>query len=139
MECLVKKDSAKFYNLFCKENIVWIGVMKQKSFTHALKNDSNAVDHFSDSYKVFYRNFYKNEIEEKFNNVQISEDGYIASVIFDYSFWFKNKKINWGKESWGLIKTNGHWKITSVLFSIEYEAINSEPKRKLLIKKLNNN
>jgi hypothetical protein len=130
MECLVKKDSLKFYNLFHKDPIVWVGVTQQKSFANEQKKDSNAVDHFSDSYKAFYRNFYKNEIEEKFYNVQISEDGYIGSVIFDYSFLFKNKKLNWGKESWGLIKINNHWKITSVIFSIEYEAINPEPKKK---------
>lgn len=130
MECLVKKDSVKFFYLFHKDPVTWVGVTQQMSFADELKKDSNAKDNFSDSYKEFYRNFYKSEIEEKFYNVQIVEDGYIASVIFDYSFWYKNKKLNWGKESWGLIKTNGQWKITSVIFSIEYEAINPKPKKK---------
>ncbi len=130
MKCLVTKDSVKFYNLFYNEPVTWVGVTQQKSYANELKKDNKSTDHFSDTYKEFYRNFYKSEIEEKFYNVQISEDGYIASVIFDYSFWFKNKKLNWGKESWGLIKTNGQWKITSVIFSIEYEAIRAEPKTK---------
>ena len=137
MDCLVKKDSIKFYNLFHKEPVVWVGVTQQKSFKEELKKDSTAKDNFSDSYKEFYRNFYKNEIEEKFYNVQIAEDGYIANVIFDYSFWFKGKKLNWGKENWGLIKTEGHWKITSVIFSIEYEAINPEPQNKYYKKQRN--
>jgi hypothetical protein len=131
MECLLKKDSVKFYTLFHKDPVVWVGVTQEKSLLEELKKDSTTKDNFSDSYKKFYRSFFKNEIEEKFYNVQIVEDGYIASVIFDYSFWYKKKKLNWGKESWGLIKTNGEWKITSVIFSIEYEAINPEPKNKI--------
>jgi hypothetical protein len=131
MECLVKKDSTKFYALFHKDPVVWTGVTQKKSYLAELKKNSTAIDIFSDSYKQFYRSFFKNEIEEKFYNIHIIEDGYIASVIFDYSFWFKKKKINWGKESWGLIKTNGQWKITNVIFSMEYEEINPEPMKKI--------
>ena len=103
MECLIKKDSVKFYNLFHTENISWIGVTHEKSYADEIKKDSYAKNNFSATYKQFYRNFFKSEIEEKFYNVQIIEDGYIASVTFDYNFWYKNKKLNWGKESWGLI------------------------------------
>lgn len=130
MECLVKKDTIKFYNLFHSDSVTWVGVTQQKSYADELKKDSSAKDNFSATYKEFYRSFYKNEIEEKFYNVQIVEDGYIATVAFDYSFWYKKKKLNWGKESWGLIKTNGEWKITSVIFSTEDETINPEPESK---------
>ena len=128
MECLVKKDSTKFYSLFHAEPIVWVGVTHQKTYEDELKNDSKAKDNFTANYKSFYRCFYTKEIEEKFYNVQILDNGYIASVIFDYSFWEKGKKMNWGKESWAMIKTNGQWKITSVVFSTEDEKINPEPK-----------
>ncbi len=131
MECLVKKDSIQFYNLFHKDPVLWVGITQKKSHLEELKKDNTVKDNFSDSYKQFYRSIFKNEVEEKFYNVQIVEDGYIASVIFDYSFWNKKKKQNWGKESWGLIKTNGEWKITSVIFSLEYEAVNPEPKKKI--------
>ena len=53
----------------------------------------------------------------------------MGSVTFDYSFWENNEKINWGKESWGLIKINGHWKIIGVIFSLEFENIIQEPKK----------
>jgi hypothetical protein len=128
MECLVKKDSLRFYNLFHTDPVVWVGVTQQKTFADELKKDSKAKDNFRANYKSFYRHFYTKEIEEKFYNVQIHEDGYIASVVFDYSFWEKGKKTNWGKESWAMIKTNGQWKITSVLFSTEDETIRPEPK-----------
>lgn len=130
MECLVKKDSVKFYNLFHKDPVVWIGVIQEKSHLTELKKDSTKKDYFSADYKQFYKSISNlGTNEEKFYNINIIEDGYIASVNFDYSFWFKNKKLNWGKEIWGLIKTNGQWKITSVLFSLEYETINPEPKK----------
>lgn len=130
MECLTQKDSIKFYNLFHSDPVVWVGVTKQKTFAEELKNDSLAKDNFRANYKSFYRHFFSKNIEEKFSNIQIQDDGYIASVIFDYSFWSNGKKENWGKESWAMIKTNGKWKITSVIFSTEEEAINPESKIK---------
>lgn len=130
MDCLVMKDSAKFYSLFHTDPVVWVGVTHQKTHAAELKKDSTVQDNFRANYKSFYRYFYDKSVEEKFYNIQILENGYIASVMFDYSFWGNGKKENWGKESWGLIKTNGQWKITSVIFSSEDEAINPEPQTK---------
>lgn len=131
MQCLVEKDSIKFYNLFHKDPVVWVGVTQEKSHKAELKKDSTEKDYFWATYKQFYHRISNvGANEEKFYNVNIIEDGYIASVIFDYSFWKNKKKQNWGKESWGLIKTNHQWKITSVIFSLEYEEINPEPKKK---------
>jgi hypothetical protein len=129
MECLVKKDSLKFNSLFHKEPVAWVGVMQQKSFENQLKRDSKSEDNFSSTYKKFYQSFYNKDVEENFFNVIISTDGYIASVIFDYNFFYKKTKLNWGKEIWAMIKTNGEWKIASVLFSIEYDKITPEPQR----------
>ena len=130
MECLVEKDSVKFYDLFHSEPVVWVGVTQKKTYAEELKQNNNAKDNFSANYKSFYRYFYDKAVEEKFSNIKIVEDGYIASVTFDYSFWQNGTKTNWGKESWGMIKTNGKWKITSVIFSLEEETINSEIKVK---------
>lgn len=130
MECLVQKDSTKFYSLFHKDPIVWVGVTHQKTYAEELKKDSTAKDNFRANYKTFYRYFYDKAIEEKFYNIQILENGYIATVMFDYSFWENGKKLNWGKESWAMIKINNQWKITSVIFSTEDEAINHEPKNR---------
>lgn len=131
MNCLVKKDSTKFYSLFYSDPVVWAGVTKNKTFSQELKTDGNAKDSFRSNYKSFYRYFYNKSIEEKFSNIKISEDGYIATVIFDYSFWEKGTKVNWGKESWAMIKADGKWKITSVIFSTEDEAINPEKPAKI--------
>ncbi|WP_449386879.1 hypothetical protein [Chryseobacterium lineare] len=50
---------------------------------------------------------------------RIENDYTIGSVTFDYSFWIDNQMKNYGKEFWHLIRTDGEWKIISVVFSYE--------------------
>jgi hypothetical protein len=129
MDCLVKKDSTRFYALFNEEPVVWVGIFREKTKRAMLKSDSTMPTYFISTYKEFFRGLAPGAAyEEKFYNVDIIEDGSIAAVNFDYSFWENNKKTNWGKESWGLVKINNKWKITNVLFSMDYEQINPEPK-----------
>jgi major membrane immunogen (membrane-anchored lipoprotein) len=131
MSCIIKKDSIKFYSLFHNDPIVWIGVIKNKTHEQMLKKDSARKNYFESTYQEFYRLISDTGTdEEKFYNITINEDGCIAAVTFDYSFWKNQIKSNWGKESWGLIKIQGKWKITSVLFSLESEKINHEPNSK---------
>lgn len=129
MECLEKKDSEKFYSLFHEDPVVWIGIYKEKSQQIRIQQNSAVKDFKSGTYKNFYQSISGKNVKEKFYNVVIEEDGYIASITFDYSFWLNGKKGNWGKESWGLIKINGKWKITSVIYSIELETVVKEPQR----------
>lgn len=127
MNCIIHKDSNTFYSLFHNEPVVWAGVFRDATQANRLKRDSTKKDHFSGDYKSFYRSIADDgSEEEKFYNIQICTDGNIASVTFDYSYWEKKIKVNWGKESWGLVRTNNQWKITSVIFSYESEAINKE-------------
>ncbi|MBF2709871.1 Cif family virulence factor [Flavobacterium soyangense] len=131
MDCLVKKDSVKFYSLFHNEPTVWVGVFKEKTQQNRLSKDKTKKGNFTSTYKKFFRTIFDlATYEEKYYNVEIIEDGSIATTTFDYSFWKDNKKINWGKESWGLVKIDGQWKITSIIFSAEFESINPEPIKK---------
>ncbi len=130
MECLIKKDAERFYRLFNEDPVVWVGVYKEKSQQRRVQKNSDVKkDYKIGDYKSFYKSIFDNNVEEKFYNIVIEEDGYVASITFDYSFWANGKKGNWGKESWGLIKTNGQWKITSVIYSIENESVDKEPLR----------
>lgn len=130
MTCIVKKDSIQFYNLFNPDPVVWVGVFKGKTQQNRISKDSTKKNHFISDYKSFYRSISDLETEEKFYNIKIDNDESISTVSFDYSFWEKNKKINWGKESWHLVKIKDEWKITSVIFSMDYENVNPEPKKK---------
>ncbi len=132
-DCLIKKDSVTFYSLFHNDPIVWVGVFKEKTHEDIMKKSTHKENYFTSTYKGFFRSIGgmsdmsgMGGAEEKFKNVIIIADESIASVTFDYSFWGNNEKINWGKESWGLVKINGQWKITSVIFSIELVSVAPE-------------
>lgn len=128
LSCIKTKDSVKFYSLFHEDPVVWVGTYKDRSFQKILKKNPKEKQVSSDSYKEFMRMVCKNsDMEEKYDNVKIIEDGNIASANFDYSFWFKGKMLNWGKEIWTLVKSDGKWKITSVIFSMEMTEFYKQP------------
>ena len=108
MNCIETKDSVKIYDLFHKEPVTWVGFYKETTQKERLKKDSAAVNYKISDYKTWFRNISKpSPRREDFHNIEILEDGSIASVTFDYSFWANNKKGNWGKEFWHLINENG--------------------------------
>ncbi len=131
MNCFVKKDSEKFYSLFHSDPIVWIGVFKDKTQQDRLKKDSSKKNFFAGTYQSFYKSISDSGAdEEKFYNINITNDESVAAVMFDYSSWEKGKNLDWGKESWHLVKIAGQWKIVGVIFSIEFENVNPEANRK---------
>ena len=100
MKCITTKDSAKFHSLFHKEPVVWVGVYKDKTQHKRLEKDNAALNYRTSDYKTWFRSILTGAPkEEKFYNINIVEDGNIACITFDYSFWADNKKGNWGKES----------------------------------------
>lgn len=121
MQCIIKKDSAAFSNLFFEGNVNWIGVTKERSQARKLQvKPTITTNYFTDTYTSFIRSIIRDiKSEEKFENIVIQNDDAIASVTFDYSFWSEDSMTNWGKEYWQLVKINGKWKISSVIFSIE--------------------
>jgi serine beta-lactamase-like protein LACTB, mitochondrial len=147
MQCIETKDSIKMYNLFHKGPVTWIGVYSEVTQSERLKKDSLGLNYKISDYKTWFRNVCKPDPRrEDFNNIQIIEDGNIASVTFDYSFWVNNKKGNWGKEFWHLVKEKEDWKIASVIFSIELEiykpeftvAVNRNTEASNLVRKMAN-
>lgn len=110
--------------------MTWVGVYKDKTHHRRFEKDSSSLNCKIADYKTWFRSTTIGASkEEKFYNVNIDTDGFIASVTFDFSFWAAGKKGLWGKESWGLVKINKQWKIASVIFSMELENIVPEPDR----------
>lgn len=127
MDCIETKDSLKMYALFHKGPVTWVGVYKDITQKERLKKDSSTVNYKIADYKTWFRTVCKpSPRREDFSNISIIEDGSIASVTFDYSFWANGKKGNWGKEFWHLVNENGEWKIASVIFSMELEIYKPE-------------
>ena len=124
MGCLKTKDSTAFYQLFYNGPVTWVGVDKARTRLNRLEKDAGSKTLRAGSYKTFYRSISDQGVyEEKFDHIFISGDESVATVIFDYSFWENNQMTNWGKESWGLVKENGNWKISSIIFSVELNTV----------------
>lgn len=122
-ESVIQKDSITFYNLFNDGTVTWCAALKDKSQQKEVEKkgaDKARTNYFSSSYKDFLRGLFNYETtEDKFDNIAIIEDGTVASVTMDYSFWANNKMTNWGGKYLTLIKRDGKWKITSVIYSLE--------------------
>lgn len=137
-EAVIKKDSVVFYGLFNDDNVTWCASVTDKSQrkeieTKGLKESGRG--YFSGSYKGFMRSLFRYKAtEDKFDNIRIVEDGTVASVTMDYSFWAENKMTNFGSKFLGLIKKDGHWKITSVIYSLELTQYFEQPPLKNRVK-----
>lgn len=122
-ESVIKRDSITFYNLFNDGTVTWCAAVKDKSQSKEIEQkglEKARSNYFSGSYKGFLRSLIKYEFtEDKFDNIHIIEDGTVAAVTMDYSFWANNKMTNWGGKYLTLIKRDGKWKITSVIYSLE--------------------
>lgn len=129
MQAIHAKDSTGFRRLFYDGPVAWTGINKEKTHADERRRDSLVVSYFNDNYKSFIRWVARDKraMEERFYNTVMVSDDAMATVSFDYSFWVDGKKSNWGKESWGLLKIDGKWKIASVLFSMDLETLNPEP------------
>lgn len=128
---LIKKDPPSFMKLFYSETIPWIGVVTDNSLARAKaeKKDPKQPDpeklYTSGNPRKFIEGFSKipDNVEETFDNVRIDTDGDVAQVWFDYSFKFNGYKANWGKEAWHMVRTADGWKISSVIWSMEFNPV----------------
>lgn len=123
IKSVIEKDSTAFYNLFNDGPVTWCAALKDGSQAKEIERGGakkTGSNYFSGSYKGFFRSLFSYKTtEDKFDNIQIIDDGTVASVTMDYSFWADNKMTNWGNKYLGLIKRDGKWKITSVIYSLE--------------------
>lgn len=120
---VIEKDSTTFYELFNDGPVTWCAALKDRSQAKEIEKKGAkkaGSNYFSGSYKGFMRSLSRfKTTEDKFDNVHIVEDGTVASIAMDYSFWANDKMTNWGGKYLTLIKRDGKWKITSVIYSVE--------------------
>lgn len=116
----------EFYDLFLHDKITWVTIYEGKTKEKLLSNNRYRP-FISSSFTEFYEFLKSGKYEEKFYNVEISSDKNYANIKFDYTFHKEDKIQNWGKEYWTLLKTNGKWKITSVIWTTNLEEIEKCP------------
>ena len=59
----------------------------------------------------------KDKLEEKFQNIEIRQDGPLGLVTFNYDFVINDKVHHSGLEVWQVCKIDGQWKILSVTWT----------------------
>lgn len=120
---IIEKDKAKFLGTLHNENIPWIGIYDEDTFRR-MRNASVEPEKRSRELKGNAKSFIegivksREKYEEKFWNIQVTNDGSIGTVVFDYNFQFAGKVTNWGKESWHVVNTDAGWKINSVIYTV---------------------
>jgi hypothetical protein len=60
----------------------------------------------------------KDKLEERFQNIEIRQDGPLGLVTFNYDFVINDKVHHSGLEVWQVCKIDGQWKILSVAWTI---------------------
>jgi len=122
---IVDRDQARFKKLFLDERTMWQSVTGDKNLQEARKKRPEAlkvrIDPTNNPHSFIAEIAAdKAKSEEQFRDVNIQSDGDIASVYFDYSFLADGKETNRGKEAWHLVRTDGGWKIVSVIWSMNW-------------------
>jgi len=120
---IINKDKVGFLDLFTQGEVTWQSVETKRhlnGISASPDSDEKGFPTRRKTHLTFIDEIVASPIrkEEKFRDIQISTDGSIASVFFDYSFHSDGRKVNQGKEAWHLINTGSSWKIVSVIYSI---------------------
>ena len=121
-EALIKKDIKLLSSLMYNSNILF-SAPADDGFVKQMREKTD-VNFDGVAGKDGYGNFAKfiatskQPVQEKFYNIKITQDRHVAWVIFDYEFLIDNKTQNVGVESWQMYKTDGKWKIFSVVWSM---------------------
>jgi len=126
------KDKSRFLNLFVDVTSPMIGVVSEKSMIkrraaiEKINKQDNKNFVATRKWEVLPTEMIDRIVSDKasskevFKNINITSDGNIAIVYFDYEYYKDNKKKNWGSESWQLVQTLKGWKISSVNYSITF-------------------
>jgi hypothetical protein len=126
------RDKSRFLNLFVDASSPMIGVVSERSMITrraaiAKINKEDNKNFVATRFWVTSPNEMIDRIvsdkvssREDFDNINITSDGNIATVYFDYEYFKDNEKKHWGSESWQMVQTLKGWKISSVNYSITF-------------------
>lgn len=118
---LVSKDAKKLSGLLLHSKILFTSPASPARVRKARAEADVHADGVNPAGATAFMNFVaasKEPIEERFHNIKITQDGYVAWVMFDFEFLAGGQVQNHGVETWQMIKTaDESWKILSVVWS----------------------
>ena len=116
---IIRKDGYALTKLMLHPNVLFHSIDNQESVDHARKLNAqfdgigpSALDGF-----VTLLATSKDKLEEKFQNIEIRQDGPLGLVTFNYDFVINDKIHHSGLEHWQVRKIDGQWKILSVTWT----------------------
>jgi hypothetical protein len=116
---IIHRDGDALKKLMLHPNMLFHSIDNQESVDKARKLDAqfdgigpSALDGF-----VSFLATSKDKLEERFQNIQIRQDGDLGLVTSNYDFVINDKVSNSGLEHWQMRKIDGQWKILSVTWT----------------------
>jgi hypothetical protein len=117
---IIRKDGSSLTKLVLNPNVLFHQINGQDEVDSARKNNAQ-FDGIGPSQLDGFAKFLatsKDKLEEKFQNIEIRQDGPLGLVTFNYDFVVNDKVTNSGIEHWQLCKMDGQWKILSVVWTV---------------------
>jgi len=116
---IIHKDGNALTKLMLHPNVLFHSIDNQEAVDNARKLDAqfdgigpSALDGFV---KLLATS--KDKLEEKFQNIEIRQDGDFGLVTMNYDFVINDKIHHSGLEHWQVRKIDGQWKILSVTWT----------------------
>jgi hypothetical protein len=116
---IIRKDGYAITKLVLNHNVLFHHTNTQEEIDSARKHNAQ-FDGIGPSQLdglVQFLATSKDKLEEKFQNVEIRQDGPLGLVTFNYDFVINDKVTNSGVEHWQVCKVDGQWKILSVTWT----------------------
>jgi hypothetical protein len=110
---LIAKDGPALRELFVNQDTPWLGVSKTPRAGRAKVREIDTPERFIDFIVSS-----PDRLEETVRHLQITSDGEVATVSFDYEFWSNSTLQNRGLECWQLVRSEAGWKIAFLVYSI---------------------
>lgn len=119
---LQKKDSAALHLLFLNDAVPVTGVASDKTIARVRAKKADAAKVLPSTSGKFIESIVTDKAlsQEKFSNISVNGDGAIASVYFDFVFESDGNPENVGSESWLLVRTDHGWKISAIVYSMNF-------------------
>jgi len=116
---VIRKDGYAITKLMLHPNVLFHSIDNQEAVDNARRLNAqfdgigpSALDRF-----VTLLATSKDKLEEKFQNIEIRQDGDLGLVTFNYDFVINDKIHHSGLEHWQVRKIDGQWKILSVTWT----------------------
>lgn len=116
---IIHKDGYAITKLVLNPNVFFHQINNQEEVDSARKQNAQ-FDGIGPSRLDGFAKFLtasKDKVEEKFQNIEVRQDGDLGLVTFNYDFLINDKITNSGVEHWQLCKIDGQWKILSVAWT----------------------